>query len=152
MTSSILRLVPVFVIAGCGGSQSMNSSPDLAPATVTELPQGCQSGVTGAMLYADVLGHNCASRTACHGAAQPMEYSVTSAAALQTMWVNKPSIEVPSMPYVTPNDVDHSYVMYKVMGQMGKVGGSGNRMPNGGPYLTDAEVCELVSWIQGGAN
>ena len=49
------------------------------------------------------------------------------------------------------NDIDESYLIYKVLNQHSKViGGRGNPMPLG-KSLSDAQKCLLINWIESGA-
>ena len=49
---------------------------------------------------------------------------------------------------IAPNDPNGSYMVNKIRGQ---VGITGARMPDGGPYLTEAEVKLVVDWVRNGA-
>jgi hypothetical protein len=53
---------------------------------------------------------------------------------------------------VTASNVDMSYLMYKLVGQQGTVGGRGGLMPKGGRRLADADLCKFIVWIKEGAN
>ena len=56
-----------------------------------------------------------------------------------------------AMKLVTANDIDKSYLIYKVLNQHSKViGGRGNPMPLG-KSLSDAQKCLLINWINSGA-
>lgn len=64
------------------------------------------------------------------------------------------SVQVPGLPRVTPGNLDKSYVMYKLTGEHEDAGyaGVGKRMPwDGPPYLNDAEMCQVIHWINAGA-
>lgn len=69
--------------------------------------------------------------------------------------VNQPSTQLPPMDLIEPNQLNQSYLWHKVNGTQGGVGGSGDQMPVGGPFLTDpgneADLSTLQEWIQGGA-
>lgn len=54
------------------------------------------------------------------------------------------------MPYITPNDVDNSYLWHKCNGTQAEVGGSGSRMPIG-PQLSGDQLDLLEAWINAGA-
>ena len=56
------------------------------------------------------------------------------------------------MKRITPNNIDASYLLYKVHGQQANVpGGGGGTMPLGGGVLADAEECTLINWVENGA-
>lgn len=59
------------------------------------------------------------------------------------------SIQLPSMPWVTPGDSSESYLYHKISGTHLEVGGAGSRMPIG-PPLTEAEIEFVRRWIDEG--
>ena len=62
--------------------------------------------------------------------------------------VNVPSARKPGAIRIIPGDPENSYLVQKLEGRAGIVG---NRMPNGGPFLTDGQVLILKRWIALGA-
>lgn len=65
--------------------------------------------------------------------------------------VNVPSAQVPALARVRPTLPDSSYLVHKIQGTQGSVGGSGGRMPLGGGSLTPVEIELIRAWITGGA-
>jgi hypothetical protein len=127
--------------------------PDLAgePVSVTGLPQGCPTSVTAEQLYNEVVSRSCAVATGCHGEA-PTAFGFASAAEMRTRWINKTSAQAGRMVRVKPGSIDQSYLMYKLMGQQEKPGGSGERMPPGSPTpLPNEDLCKFIGWIKDGA-
>ncbi|HEX6097473.1 MAG TPA: hypothetical protein VF432_14180 [Thermoanaerobaculia bacterium] len=61
--------------------------------------------------------------------------------------VNRASTEMPSLSRIRPNDVANSYLYRKVTG----AGITGERMPLGGPPLSDAQIRLIRDWIRRGA-
>ena len=61
--------------------------------------------------------------------------------------VNRPSVEMPSLSRIAPNDVPGSYLYRKITG----AGITGERMPLAGPPLNDAEIQLVRNWIRRGA-
>ena len=61
--------------------------------------------------------------------------------------VGVPSTENPSLLRVAPSDPANSYLYRKITG----AGITGDRMPQGGPYLTDAQTKLVRDWIRRGA-
>jgi hypothetical protein len=59
--------------------------------------------------------------------------------------------ERPGMMRVRPFEPDSSYLVHKIAGTQGTVGGSGERMPLGGTPLTAAQVSLIRAWITQGA-
>lgn len=63
--------------------------------------------------------------------------------------VNVIAGQIPSLKYVTPGNPEASYLLHKIEGRAGIVGG---RMPrNGPPYMTDGQILILKRWIDLGA-
>jgi hypothetical protein len=60
-----------------------------------------------------------------------------------------PSLQVPTMPYVTPGNPDASYLFHKVSGTQLAVGGTGLRMPANRPALSDEDLALIEAWIVG---
>lgn len=61
--------------------------------------------------------------------------------------VNQPSTEMPNLMRIRPNDVTNSYLYRKITG----AGITGERMPLGGPPLSDAQIQLIRNWIRRGA-
>ena len=156
ITSLSVLLLPLTMAAtGCGGtgtgSGDMRSAGDM-PASgraLKNLPTGCPTSETAADLYSTLVQSTCAV-TGCHGMTQVI-FQITSAADLHAKWVGKISMEgANSLPYITANNLDKSFLMYKIMGQQS--GAEGQRMPNTGINLTNAQICKFIAWIESGAN
>jgi mono/diheme cytochrome c family protein len=62
--------------------------------------------------------------------------------------VNAPSTRKAGAILVVPGDPEASYIVHKVEGRPGIVGG---RMPFNGPYLTAGQILILKRWIEIGA-
>lgn len=61
--------------------------------------------------------------------------------------INVPSPRDPNLIRVVPGDPDASFLIQKLQGTQTL----GDRMPDGGPYLTTAQVNVIRQWIQDGA-
>ena len=61
--------------------------------------------------------------------------------------VNVTSIQV-ALDLVEPNDAENSYLVHKLDGRAGMVG---DRMPVGGPFLSQADIDVIKQWINAGA-
>jgi uncharacterized protein (TIGR03118 family) len=117
-----------------------------APVTVTVNNAPAASTLT--QLQATVFGPICSG---CHngvGSSLPGVQNLTSAAATYKALVNVASIEQPTLLRVKPGDPTDSYVIHKLEGAAGITGA---RMPFGGPYLSQATMDEIESWISAGA-
>jgi CHRD domain/Bacterial Ig domain len=107
------------------------------------------AAVSFASIQSSVFGPLCSG---CHtgptGGTLPGGMNLTSAANSYAALVGVPSIQVPAMDRVEPGDPDNSYLIRKLEGGPGI---TGTRMPQGGPFLNQAEIDEIRSWIAEGA-
>ena len=86
--------------------------------------------------------------TQCHaGAAAPLGFSLEAGVSFGST-VNVPSVEAPELMRVLPGDPDASYIVWKIEGRAGIVGG---RMPLGLPQLPAEEIDAIRTWIEDGA-
>ena len=86
--------------------------------------------------------------TRCHIGASAPEGLRLDAADSYSLLVGVPSAEVPSLLRVMPGNPDESYIVLKLQGSPGIVGG---QMPLGGPYLPQASIDVIRQWITDGA-
>jgi hypothetical protein len=93
---------------------------------------------------------NCAV-SGCHAGSNPALGQNLSAGQAYASIVNVTSQEVPDLKRVLPSFPDSSYLVHKVEGTQGSVGGSGGRMPLGGAALTADEIATIRAWITAGA-
>jgi hypothetical protein len=87
----------------------------------------------------------------CHsggGATLPSSMNLSNAAATFASLVNVASIEQSTRMRVKPNDADNSYIIHKLEGASDI---NGQRMPLGGPFLSQAEIDTVKAWINAGA-
>ena len=135
-----------------GPPDLLKPPPDLLPPTVTGLPTDCVGTVTADTLYADVVGNNCAL-DGCHGGVTARYFRIETAAEMGTAWVNQPALGPMSMNFISPFDLDQSFVLYKLTGEQHKVTPfSGGAMPPmGRTPLTHDQLCEFVQWVTQGA-
>jgi hypothetical protein len=97
-------------------------------------------------VQAEVFTPNC-TRLGCHDLLGRQEDQVLVASQSYNQTVNHPSVEMPSLSRVTPLDPASSYLYRKITG----AGITGDRMPQGGPYLSDAQIKLVRDWIRRGA-
>jgi len=123
--------------------------------TSTTMPSGSTTTTlpwTFAAQVQPLLGSRCG---ACHGGSGTPQYAglmnLDDPSQAYGEIVNVPSMELPTMDRVEPSDPDNSYLLHKVEGTQGTVGGSGSRMPLGGPYLSTDELDGIRGWIEDGA-
>lgn len=94
----------------------------------------------------EIFTPNCA-QLGCHDPLGRQESLILSPGRAYAMTVGVASVETPSLARVTPNDASNSYLYRKITG----AGITGDRMPQGGPYLTDAQTKLVRDWIRRGA-
>ncbi|MEO8035496.1 MAG: hypothetical protein ABI837_13755 [Acidobacteriota bacterium] len=83
----------------------------------------------------------------CHDPLGQQEQLVLTPGRAFPAIVGKPSIEMPSLMRIAPGDPANSYLYRKITG----AGITGDRMPQGGPFLTDAQIKLVRDWIRRGA-
>ena len=93
---------------------------------------------------------NCAL-SGCHAGTAPVLGQNLSAGLAYASIVNVPAQEAPGYFRVRPLLPDSSYLVHKVEGTPGELGGSGGRMPLGAPPLSAAEIATIRAWIAAGA-
>src|SRR5258706_2303194 len=94
----------------------------------------------------EIFTRTCA-QLGCHDPLGRQESLILSPGRAYAMTVGVASIETPSLMRVAPSDVANSYLYRKIAG----AGITGDRMPQGGPYLTDAQAKLVRDWIRRGA-
>jgi parallel beta-helix repeat protein len=99
-----------------------------------------------------LLNTSCAS---CHGGGGTPQYdgfaNIHDQAAGYANIVNMASTQVPTMDRIEPGDHTLSYLWHKVNGTHADVGGSGFRMPQGGPFFSQEQLDGIAGWIDAGA-
>ncbi len=91
--------------------------------------------------------------SACHNGSNPASGALPGSQNLTAgssfaMLVNVASLEQPTLMRVKPNDPANSYLIQKLEGAATITGA---RMPLGGPYLSQATIDQIKSWILNGA-
>lgn len=125
------------MLAGCGELKVLPTEPEPNPpdpnATFTRVQQ-------------EILTPSC-SANGCHGPLGTQSELLLVAGSSYANLVNRPSVEINSLLRVEPLDPDDSYLVRKLEG----VNIVGDRMPQGGPYLSDAQLKLVRDWIRRGA-
>lgn len=116
-------------------------TPDLEPTFASVQKDILQTAETGTGRRACISCHTANGRTPSGGLNMdvPDPYAVL---------VNGPSTRNPGQIFIVPGNPDASYVVKKLEGASGIVGG---RMPLGGPYLKAGQLQILRRWIEIGA-
>jgi len=94
----------------------------------------------------EVFTPTCA-KIGCHDLLGRQSDQVLVAGQAYAQTVGHPSVEMPSLVRVAPLDPANSYLYRKITG----AGITGDRMPQGGPFLTDAQIALVRDWIRRGA-
>lgn len=138
MTRDGRLLVAALAIAasGCGGDGTFDM---LAPSTP---PPPRFREIQDA-----ILSPRCAF-AGCHAAPAPAQGMDLSPGVAHASIVSVPSTELAGFDRVRPFDPAGSYLLLKLEGDAVIVG---ERMPFGGPYLSDAEIATVRAWILAGA-
>jgi mono/diheme cytochrome c family protein len=111
-------------------------------------PEPSPPAATLAELQSSVFTPTCAT---CHtggGSVLPASMNLSSAADTHAALVGVASIGRPALLRVAAGDSENSYLIHKLEGQPGI---DGDRMPLGGPFLSDATIDRVRSWIDAGA-
>ncbi|MBW2307677.1 MAG: hypothetical protein JRG73_12165 [Deltaproteobacteria bacterium] len=109
-----------------------------------------RGGVSFDAINVLIFQPRCAVR-ACHDSStQAAGLNLSSGSAFGDL-VNVPSAEVPGLLRVAPGDPEASYLVNKIRGTAGMVGGVDTRMPLGQAPLSDEEINTIVQWIETGA-
>ena len=83
----------------------------------------------------------------CHDPLGRQESMILSPGRAYAMTVGVASVETPNLMRVSPSDPSNSYLYRKITG----AGITGDRMPQGGPFLSDAQIKLVRDWIRRGA-
>ena len=124
--------------AGSGEGLDQNGQPIVSP------PTGLQP--TLASIQDNVFTVTCAV-SGCHGGAGAQQGLRLDPGFSAGSLINVASPRDPNLIRVVPGNPDASFLIQKLDGTQTL----GDRMPDGGPYLTTATVNVIRQWIQDGA-
>jgi len=145
MRWSAVSFVFLFVVAACVGDGTgldENGNPIGTPAP--------GDSVTLSGDVQPIFTANCAV-SGCHAGTSPALGQNLSAGQAYAAIVNVPSQEAPDLMRVRPFLPDSSYLVHKIEGTQGSVGGGGSRMPLSGSPLTAEQIATIRAWITAGA-
>lgn len=133
-----LLCLVVVIQTACGGSAT-------APTGVTPTSSASSGQSAGlSAIQTQIFTPKCVG---CHGnVVRQAGLNLASGSSFLSL-VNVKSTET-SLTLVIPSDPDESYLLHKLEGRSDIVG---NRMPQGGPFLTTVEVDLIKQWISDGA-
>jgi mono/diheme cytochrome c family protein len=118
-----------------GGEVVVSNGP--APATLAQIQ---------AAVFTPICS-GCHNGSVAPGGPLPGSQNLTAGNSFGAL-VNVASLEQPTLRRVKPSDADNSYLIQKLEGTAGI---SGSRMPLGGPFLSQATIDQIKSWIASGA-
>lgn len=121
------------------------SSGDNGPPTGPQPP----AAITFSGVVQTIFNQSCAT-SQCHAGASPQENMNLSQGQAYANIVNVPSQQVAGLLRVDPERPDSSYLILKLEGNAGAVGGMATQMPLGGA-LAQAQIDSIRSWITNGA-
>lgn len=140
---ALLGVLVALAVSGCAGS---GEGLDANGRPVGETPSSPPPGrpVDFATLQSSIFTPLC---TACHaGGAAPLGLRLEAGISF-AMLVNVPSVQVPNLLRVAPGNADSSYLVHKIEGRAAV----GERMPLGGPALSQTSIEAIRQWISQGA-
>ncbi len=132
----------VVVVFGCAVGDGTGVEPPPSPPTPPNT-------ISLAVHVQPIFTKSCAF-SACHAGPNPQEAMDLSVGQSYGNIVGFPSNQVPRLSRLTPGDPDSSYIVLKLEGTAGGVGGLGTRMPLGGA-LTSQQIDTVRAWIAAGA-
>ena len=126
----------------------------LVPPTFT-VPGGCATATVNlSAFYTNIISNVCAQAN-CHRSGGPTpEMGPANMALFRTnvIGVSAGGRQPASLKYVAVNDLDNSFLVYKIAGQQAKVQFGGAQMPNNLAALSATEQCQIINWVRSGAN
>jgi len=141
----VLSLALALSLSGCPGDGT-----GLDENGIPIGPPPPDEGITLSGDVQPIFTANCAFSD-CHAGTDPVLGQNLSEGQAYASIVNVTSQEVPGLKRVLPDFPDSSYLVHKIQGTQGTVGGGGGRMPLGGTPLTAEQIATIRAWIAAGA-
>lgn len=167
MRLALTGAAALLFVAACGNNNptpdmpttKMDMGPDmLVPPDMTfvpptfQVPGGCAQTTVGlTSFYTNIISNTC-SQVNCHRSGGIMPFmGPANMAMFKTNVIGVSAARMPStLKYVTTNDLDNSFLVYKITGQQGKVQFGGSQMPNNLAALSATEQCQIINWVRTG--
>jgi hypothetical protein len=145
-TAFLLVILGLLSLLGCSTSSTQNPATNTSTTSITTTTS-TTSGVSFSKDIQPIFTNSC---VICHqGASGQGGLSLDPGSAYKNL-VNAASSES-SLMRVAPNSADKSYLLNKLEGTQGQVGGSGAQMPYGAPPLSQPQIDLIQQWISAGA-
>ena len=138
-SASAVLLLAVIAAFGCGKLKEP-TAPGAGGGTPVD------PTATFTRVQHEIFTPTCAA-IGCHDPIGQQSQQILTAGRAYAQTVNHPSVEMPALFRVKPGDPANSYLYRKVTGS----GITGTQMPQGGPFLNDAQVKLIRDWILRGA-
>jgi hypothetical protein len=133
-------IIAVGLAGGCLSAPRVGEPIDAGPPP---------DGYTFERIHDEVFAQSCAL-SSCHAGEPPRApMSLEEDRAYETL-VGVPATQAPLL-RVAPGDPAASYLMHKLRGTAGSVGGAATRMPLGQPMLDEDALMGIEAWISRGA-
>ena len=143
MREAIAIVTLALAACGAGSGEGLDQNGQPLPGGGAP-PSGLQP--TLASIQDNVFTVTCAV-PGCHGGAGAQQGLRLDPGFSAGNLINVPSPRDPNLIRVVPGDPDASFIIQKLQGTQTL----GDRMPDGGPYLTTATVNVIRQWILDGA-
>ena len=134
-----LRLGAALALCACAPAPEVGD-----PVPGGELPAG-----SWAAIEAEIIVPRCAT-AACHEGDPPAFFPQLDAGVARERLLEG-SQQAP-LAMIQPGDPDASYLVHRLRGDAGSVGGVGTPMPIGDVLLDEAEIQAIEGWIRNGAS
>ena len=135
-------LVVTLILAGCGKLAELPTSPGPGSGGGEPIDQTA----TFIRVQNEIFTPTCAA-LGCHDPLGQQEQLILTPGRSYAMIVNQTANQMPGLKRVAPLDPANSYLYRKITG----AGITGDRMPQGSPVLTEAQIALVRNWIRRGA-
>lgn len=135
-----VSLVFIVLLVGCGKLKELPTEPGNGGGDPVD------QAATFTRVQNEIFTPTCTA-IGCHDALGQQQGLVLTPGRAYANTVGQKSTEVTTLLRVAPSDYANSYLYRKVTGS----GITGDRMPQGGPYLNDAQLKLIRDWIRRGA-
>lgn len=133
-------LVTTTILTGCGKLAESPTDPGAGGG------EPIDQTATFTRVQNEIFTPTCAS-LGCHDPLGQQEQLVLTAGRSYGLIVNQHSNQMPGLSRIAPGDPANSYLYRKITGS----GITGDRMPQGAPVLTEAQIALVRNWIRRGA-
>jgi len=132
-------LLVIVILCACGKLKESPTEPGGGPEPIDPT-------ATFTRVQNEIFTPTCAA-IGCHDTLGQQQGQILTPGRAYANTVRVASTEMPSLMRVLPGDPANSYLYRKITG----AGITGDRMPQGGPFLTDAQIKLVRDWIRRGA-